>query len=107
MRTITAVICFLVCAFLIVAQTDRGTIDGTIFDRIGHKVGGAAVEAKNVATGAMFTAASDGRGIYTLSLPSGTYDVSVAAAGHKSTQEGIVITPARPLHGIDVVLAIP
>ena len=42
-----------------------------------------------------------------LSLPSGTYELSVSAADHKYTQQGIIITPARPLHGIDVVLAIP
>jgi hypothetical protein len=107
MRTLTSMICLLFWTSLAVAQTDRGTIDGTIFDRIGHKVAGAAVEAKNSNGGAVFAAQSDGQGVYTLSLPPGTYEVSVSAAGHKSIQQGIVITSARPLHGIDVVLAIP
>lgn len=91
----------------IVAQSERGTIDGAVFDRIGHKVAGAAVEAKNSTTGTVFTAASDGQGVYSLSLPAGTYEISVAAADRKSTQQGIIIAVARPLHGIDIVLAIP
>ena len=107
MRTLTSMICLVFCTLLAEAQNDRGTIDGTVFDRIGHKVAGAAVEAKNSAGGAIFAAQSDGQGVYTLSLPSGTYDVSVSAAGHKSIQQGVVITSARPLHRIDVVLAIP
>jgi hypothetical protein len=107
MRTLIVVVCLLASACLSVAQSERGTIDGTVFDRIGHKVASAAVEAKNVATGSVFTTQSDERGVYALTLPSGTYEVSVAAVGHTSIQQGIVVTPARPLHGIDVVLAIP
>lgn len=106
MRRLTSMICLLFCTWLAEAQNDRGTIDGTVFDRIGHKVAGAAVEVKNSA-GAVFAAQSDGQGVYTLSLPPGTCEVSVSAASHKSIQQGIVITSARPLHGIDVVLAIP
>lgn len=107
MRTITIALGLLVGAFLVLAQSGRGSLDGTVFDRIGHKVAAASVAAKNTATGAVFTAESNGQGVYALSLPAGTYEVSVTAAGHKSTQEGILITPERPLHGIDVVLAIP
>jgi hypothetical protein len=107
MRTLTITICLLLSTFSVLAQSQRGTIDGTVFDRIGHTVASAAVEAKNNVTGAVFTGESDGQGVYSLSLPAGTYEVSVSAAGHKYTQQDIIITPARPLHGIDVVLAIP
>ncbi len=91
----------------VVAQSDRGSIDGTVSDRIGHKVASASVEARNMDNGAVFHAETDARGVYTLSLPRGTYEVSITAAGHKSTQRGVVVTPDRLLHGIDVVLAIP
>jgi hypothetical protein len=106
MRTLTITICLLFSTLSVVAQS-AGIIDGTVFDRIGHKVASAAVEAKNSTTGAVFTGESDGQGVYNLSLPAGTYEISVSAAGHKYTQQDITITPARPLHGIDVVLAIP
>jgi hypothetical protein len=107
LRALTTTCFALSCTVSVVAQSNRGTIDGTVSDRIGHKVASAAVEARNMDTGAAFNAETDAQGVYTLSLPGGTYEVSITAAGHRSTQQGIVVTPARPLHGIDVVLAIP
>jgi len=48
-------------------QSDRGTITGTITDPGGAVIAGAAVEAKNVATGATFPAATSATGNYTIS----------------------------------------
>jgi hypothetical protein len=45
------------------AQTDRGTITGTITDPAGAVVANAAIEARNTATGAVYTAASSTTGI--------------------------------------------
>jgi len=107
MRPLRIAICMVLSAVWLAAQSGAGSIAGTILDRLGHKVASAPIEARNMTTGAAYTTASDGQGAYTFSLPGGTYEISVAVAGHKYTQEGIVITPERPLRGIDVILAIP
>ncbi|HEY7389942.1 MAG TPA: carboxypeptidase-like regulatory domain-containing protein [Bryobacteraceae bacterium] len=66
------------------AQSDRGTITGTISDPAGAVVAGAAVEAKNVATGAVYQAASSSTGNYTVAqLPAGNYELSVTVPGFK------------------------
>ena len=45
---------FFLCAIApLFGQSDRGTITGTISDPAGAVVAGVAVEAKNVATGAV------------------------------------------------------
>lgn len=85
MRTLTTTIGLVFCCFLMAAQ-DRGTIDGTVFDRIGHKVANARVEAKDMASGTSFTGASDEQGVYVLSVPAGTYEVSVVVDGHTNIQ---------------------
>jgi hypothetical protein len=66
------------------AQTDRGTITGTVLDPAGAVVANAALEARNVATGSVFPAASSGTGNYTIAqLPVGTYELSVTVPGFK------------------------
>jgi Carboxypeptidase regulatory-like domain len=107
MRALTVAILLVFGAFLGVAQSGRGTVDGAVFDRLGHKVAGAPVEAKNMVTGATSTEASNEQGVYTLSLPAGTYEITVSVGELKSIQQGVIVTPERPLHGIDVVLALP
>jgi hypothetical protein len=83
------------------AQTDRGTITGTISDPAGAVVPNAPIEAKNVATDAVYTAASSATGNYTIAqLPVGTYTLSVTVAGFKKyIRTGIIIEVA----GIDRV----
>jgi len=48
------------------AQSDRGTITGTISDPAGAVVAGARIEAKNIATSAVYEVASTDTGNYTL-----------------------------------------
>jgi len=88
-------------ALALYAQTDRGTITGTISDPAGAVVANATVEAKNTATGGVYTAASSATGNYTIAqLPVGTYDLSVTVAGFKKyIRNGIIIEVA----GIDRV----
>ncbi len=66
------------------AQTDRGTITGTVSDASGAVIPGAAIEAKNTGTGIVYTAGSSETGNYTLpQLPVGAYEVSVTLPGFK------------------------
>ena len=60
------------------------TITGTITDPSGAVLGNAPVQVRNLATGAVSSAASTSAGNYTVSqLPVGDYDVTVEVAGFK------------------------
>ena len=90
-----------------IAQTDRGTITGTITDPAGAVVPGASVTALNKATGASVQSITTSTGNYTLpSLATGTYDVTVEAKGFtRYIQEGIEVQVAQTAR-IDVTLKI-
>lgn len=89
------------CSFLLLGvlsgQTGNGTITGTIADPGGAVVANAAVEAKQVDTGAVFAAVSTPTGNYTIAqLPIGTYEVSVSVAGFKKfVRTGITVSTAQ------------
>jgi hypothetical protein len=105
MRAVVA-FCLIGITALSFAQSNQGSIAGTIFDRLGRMVQSAPVEVKNTDTGVKYVTESDGTGAYTLSLPRGTYSLSIEVAGRRYTQEAIVIIPEHPLRH-DVTLAIP
>ena len=76
MRSLYLVAGSLLLALTMFAQTDRGTITGTIADPAGAVVSNAKIEAKNVATSAVYEVASTDTGNYTLAqLPAGTYEI--------------------------------
>src|SRR5262252_3039799 len=103
-----SVLAFLfVCSAAAFAQSDRGTITGTISDPAGAVVANAAVEAKNQGTGAVYTAASTATGNYTIAqLPVGSYDLSVNVPGFKRyVRQGLVIEVAEVLR-IDLALEV-
>ena len=88
LRTISLVIftslCFL--AFFsanvvpVFAQTDTGSINGTVSDSTGGVVPNAKVSVRSVATGAERLSATDDRGFYNVAgLPAGLYSVTVEA----------------------------
>src|ERR1035437_9247631 len=90
MRLIFMVLTIVVLGF---AQTDRGTITGTIADPTGAVVPGAALHMRNTATGAEYDTVTTATGNYTLpSLPAGSYELTVVAAGFtKYIQRGITV----------------
>ena len=66
------------------AQSDRGTITGTVSDPAGAVVPNAPIEAKSTTTGSVYKVSASATGNYTISeLPVGTYEISVTAAGFK------------------------
>jgi hypothetical protein len=87
-------------AFLVVssifAQSDRGTITGTVIDPAGAVIANATVEAINTATNAVYQAGSSATGNYTLAqLPAGNYDLSVTSPGFKKfNRPGIMVEVA-------------
>src|SRR5215470_17626138 len=107
MRRLAALVLGLLLSGVAVAQSDRGTITGTVSDPAGAVVASAAVEARNQATGALYTGASSGTGNYTLAqLPAGTYDLSVSSAGFKRyVRTGITVEVAGTVR-IDALLEV-
>ena len=73
-----------VFSFALIAQTDRGTITGTVTDPAGAVIAGAMIQARNQATGAVYPAATSDTGNYTVAqLPAGSYDLLITAMGFK------------------------
>jgi hypothetical protein len=104
MRSLLLVVGLIAVAF---AQSDRGTITGTVSDPAGAVVAGAAIEARNVATGAVYPVASSGTGNYTIAqLPAGNYEVTVTVAGFKKfVRAGLVVEVAGTLR-VDATLEV-
>src|SRR5713226_9144651 len=86
------------------AQSDRGTITGTIADPAGAVVANAEIVARNTGTGAAYPVASSATGNYTLAeLPAGAYEITVTVPGFKkSVRQGLTVQVAQTLR-IDVV----
>ncbi len=105
--TIIAICCFFVVAGAAIAQSDRGTITGTISDPAGAVIAGAAIELKNINTGAVFQAQSSSTGNYTISqLPAGKYQMTSSVPGFKQfSQTGITVLVAQTLR-IDISLQV-
>jgi len=97
----------LLLAPLAFAQSDRGTITGTISDPQGSVVPNAAVEARNTGTGAVYPVAASATGNYTIAqLPSGTYELSVVVPGFKKLiRPGLIIQAAQTIR-VDATLEV-
>src|SRR5436309_3850343 len=105
MKKLQTIVCVLVFSLNVFAQTDRGTLTGTVSEPSGAVIPGVSIEAKNVQTGATYQAGSSETGNYTLAqLPAGTYELSATLPGFKKfVREGIIVSVATVLR-IDVTL---
>src|SRR5215510_190041 len=84
MRVTLATICLLLLATGALAQSDRGTITGSVNDPNGAVVARAEVIVRNVATGTEYKTSATETGNYTISsLPAGSYELRVEAPGFK------------------------
>ena len=91
---------------LMFAQTDRGTITGTVTDSSGARVAGASINL-TATTGVTSNAKSNTDGVYNfLFLPIGHYAITVEHPGFKKyDQQGITLSVGQTL-GIDIVLQV-
>jgi len=107
MRKLQIVVCLLFFTLSAWAQTDRGTITGTVADATGALIPGATIEARNVDTGAVYQAGSSETGNYTIAqIPAGTYQVSVTLPGFKRfVRTGVIVEVARVVR-IDTTLEV-
>ncbi len=89
------------------AQSDRGTLTGTITDPANAVVPAAKVSAKNTETGAVFETITTPTGNYTLtSLPIGTYDLTIESPGFtRKIEQGIRVQVAQSAR-VDVALQV-
>ena len=99
------IVCLFLSASKAFAQTDRGTLTGTVSDTTGAVIPGVAIEARNVQTGAAYQAGSSETGNYTLAqLPAGTYELSAMLPGFKRfVRTGLIVSVATVLR-IDITL---
>ena len=108
MRRLVVGIClFFIAASFSYAQSDRGTITGTISDPTNAVIPGASVVATNAETGAKYETISTETGNYTLAqLPPGTYQLSAELPGFKKyIRQGITVLVAQTLR-LDVGLQV-
>ena len=99
MRSALVVSGLLLAASIGFAQTDRGSITGTISDPAGAVVPGASIQVKNMDTGAVFAGGTSATGNYVIPVPAGRYEMTVAVSGFKkyvrSNLQVIVATDTR------------
>ncbi len=97
MKTLISTVSVLLLVSAAFAQTDRGTITGTVLDPAGAVVPNATIEAKSATTNETYNAGSTGTGNYTLAnLPAGTYELTVTASGFKKyVRPGVTVQVAE------------
>src|SRR5579883_3079709 len=107
MRSLSVTVCLFVSGFAAFAQSDRGTITGTVSDPAGAVVANAPIEAKNQATGLTYPSATSGTGNYTLSeLPVGSYEITVSAPGFKKAVRTGVEVVSQTTFRVDFTLQV-
>ena len=107
MRFIRVIACCLLSFVAVFAQSDRGTITGTVTDNSGAVVPRANVIAVYAESGTEVPVATTETGNYTIaSLRPGIYNLTVEAAGFKkATKTGILVAVASNVR-IDVMLEV-
>src|ERR1051325_5378253 len=81
-KLVAALMCVAACALPALAQSNKGTIVGTVTDQNGAVVKDAKVTATNVATGEARDATTGDEGTYSIpALDPGVYRVTVDAQG--------------------------
>ncbi len=107
MRSFLLSVVLCLFALSIFAQSDRGSITGTVADPAGAVVPGAAVEAKHVDSGTVYNVATTGTGNFTLAqLPIGNYELTVTATGFKKFVRQNIAVQVATTTRVDVALQV-
>jgi hypothetical protein len=104
-RALIMLVFLILAAGSLFAQSNKGTITGTITDLAGALMPGVRIEARNTETDVPYQVASSSTGTYTIAqLPTGTYQISVSLPGFKQyTRTGISVVEAQIMR-IDIVM---
>jgi hypothetical protein len=90
---------------MLVGQTFRGTILGTVTDTSGAVVSGAKVVVKNTGTGLERTTATSADGSYAVpELPLGSYTVTISQAGFQTSIATNVVVDVATERRVDATL---
>src|SRR5882672_1123602 len=82
----------------LVGQTVNGSIIGTVRDQAGAVIPNASVSTKSQETGAERSSVTDGTGVFNiLSLPAGSYEVTVSAPGFQAVRRNVTLTVGASL----------
>jgi len=107
MRILLLSVCACFFALSTFAQSDRGTITGTVADASGAMIPSAPVEIRNVETGAIYQAGTSGTGNYTLTqLPAGKYELTVTVPGFKKFVRTNIQVNVAETYRVDVGLEV-
>src|ERR1700732_4384099 len=106
MRLSPRAIWLLVFAAAVFAQSDRGTITGTITDPGGLVIANAPVEVRNVDTGAAYQVGSSATGNYVVQVPTGAYEMSVTVSGFKKYVRQNMVVPVEQTLRVDIALVL-
>jgi hypothetical protein len=94
-------------ASLLHAQSNEGSLAGTVLDPTGNTVAGANVTAANVGTGQSVKSVTTGDGQFRFpNLVIGDYNVSVSAAGFKNATRTGVAVQIESTSTLDITLAV-
>ncbi|WP_158615364.1 TonB-dependent receptor [Acidipila sp. EB88] len=97
----------LVASSALVAQTFRGSMDGTVTDTTGAMVAGAQIEAVDVATGIKHDTVSSSSGGFSFSdLPLGAYTVTATATGFATVKVDKVPVSAGAAYTLPIKLSV-
>src|SRR5260370_12180538 len=87
------------------AQSDRGTIAGTVLDSSGAVVQGASVTATGANTGAVYKTTSTDTGAYRIpDMQVGVYNLTITAAGFKTSEQQGLVVQINTTSSLDVTL---
>ncbi|MBV9506865.1 MAG: carboxypeptidase regulatory-like domain-containing protein [Acidobacteriia bacterium] len=107
MRQLNRISLFTLVGICLFAQSDRGTITGTVVDPAGAVVANVVIEATNTATGVNYSGASSATGNYTLAqLPAGTYNLTVTTPGFKKYLRPNIIVEVASTVRVDAALEV-
>ena len=97
----------LLSAVMVFAQTDRGTLTGTVTDPSGGVIPAARITLTNVGTDARYETVTTATGNYTLaSLPVGTYTLTVEQAGFSRQEQTNVRVQVAVTARLDIQLKV-
>ena len=88
------------------AQSDRGTIAGSVFDTSGAAVAGAGVTITGADTGTVYRTVTTSEGVYRVAdVAVGRYDITVEAKGFKTSVQAGVLVQVNTVAALNITLA--
>src|ERR1035437_2625380 len=106
LRTLSVLLCALLCAWPAAAQEQRGSIDGVVKDSSGGVLPGVTVEAHSSGSGVL-TTTTDANGTYRFpSVLPGSYEVTASLTTFKPSKVSNVIVALGSIKTVDFALSL-